>query len=98
MCHMNIRPLGDRVLVKPIKEEEVTASGIVLPETVEKEKKQEGEVVALGDGEKLAKLKLKKGDRVIYEKWGGEEVKLGKGKDEVEYKILDQEKILAVLE
>ena len=95
---MQIRPLGDRVLVKAIKEEEVTASGIVLPETVEKEKKAEGEIVALGTGEELAKLKLKAGDRVIFEKWGGEEVKVGKGKDEMEYKVLNHDKILAVIE
>ena len=50
---MNIKPLGDRLLVKPIKEEEVTASGIVLPDTVDKEKKAEGEIIALGNGEKL---------------------------------------------
>ena len=96
--HMSIRPIGDRVLVKPVKEEEVTASGIVLPETVDKEKKAEGEVIALGQGEELAKLKLKVGDRVIFEKWGGEEVKIGKGKDEVEYKVLPHDKILAVIE
>lgn len=95
---MSIRPLGDRVLVKPVKEEEVTASGIVLPETVDKEKKAEGEIIALGKGEDLAKLNLKVGDKVIFEKWGGEEVKLGKGSDEVEYKILPHDKILAVIE
>ncbi|HLD31550.1 MAG TPA: co-chaperone GroES [Patescibacteria group bacterium] len=91
---MNIQPLGERVLIKPIKEEEVTASGIVLPDTVEKEKKAEGEVIALGNGEKLAKLGLKPGMVVLFEKWGGEEVE----KDGVEYKILDQEKILAIVE
>ncbi len=85
---MQIRPLGDRILVKPIKEEEVTASGIVLPETVEKEKKAEGEIIALGNGDFVAKLGLKAGDRILYKKWGGEEVKIGKGKDEIEYKIL----------
>jgi len=95
---MNIRPIGDRVLVLPKKEEEVTASGIVLPDTVDKEKKAEGEVIALGNGEKLAKLGLKVGDVVLFEKWGGEDVKQGKGVDEVEYKILDHEKILAIVE
>ena len=54
---MSIRPLGDRVLVKPLKEEEITKSGIVLPDTLDKEKKTEGEIIALGEGEKLAKLK-----------------------------------------
>jgi chaperonin GroES len=73
----SIRPLGDRVLVESFKEEEVTASGIVLPETMEKEKKAQGKIVALGTGEELAKLGLKIGDLVVYEKWGGEEVKVG---------------------
>lgn len=95
---MNIRPLGDRVLVKPFEEEKVTASGIVLPDTIGKEKKIEGEIIALGAGEELKKLDLKVGDRVVFEKWGGEEVKLGAGKDEVEYKILPHDKILAVIE
>ncbi|MBI4427076.1 MAG: co-chaperone GroES [Candidatus Magasanikbacteria bacterium] len=96
---MNIKPLGDRVLVKPIKEEEVTKSGIVLPDTVDKEKKMEGEVVAVGPGKILdsgerAKMEVKVGDKVIFEKWGGEEVKMGKE----EYKILSAEKILAIVE
>ncbi|MFH1291746.1 MAG: co-chaperone GroES [bacterium] len=95
---MNIKPIGDRVLVKPQEEEVITQSGIVLPDTVDKEKKAQGQVLALGNGEKLAKLGLKVGDVVIYEKWGGEEVKLGKGADEVEYKILPHDKVMAVIE
>ena len=95
---MQIRPIGDRVLVRPNKEEEITAAGIILPETVGKEKKAEGEIIALGEGVELAKLKLKVGDKVLFEKWGGEEVKTGKGKDEVDYKILPHDKILAVIE
>lgn len=85
---MNIKPLGDRVLVKPGKEEEVTASGIVLPDTVDKEKKAEGEIVAVGNGDTIAKLGLKVGDKILYKKWGGEEIKIGRGVDEQEYKIL----------
>lgn len=96
---MNIRPLGGRVLVKPVKEEEVTKSGIVLPDTVDKEKKMEGEVLAVGPGKILdngerAKMEVKVGDKVLFEKWGGEEVK----SDGIEYKIIDSEKILAILE
>ena len=60
-----IRPIGDRVLVKPTKAEEVTASGILLPETVDKEKKAEGEIVAVGTGEAISKLGLKIGDKII---------------------------------
>lgn len=96
---MNIKPLGDRVVVKPIKKEEITASGIVLPDTVEKEKKAEGIIVAVGPGKILesgerATLEVKVGDRILFEKWGGEEVEL----DKVEYKILSSDKILAIIE
>ncbi len=95
---MTIRPLGDRVVVKPVKEEEMTKSGIVLPDTIEKEKKAEGEVVAIGPGKlldsgALAPMELKVGDRVLFEKWGAEEVTI----EGIEYKILSQEKILAVM-
>ena len=92
-----IKPLGNRVLVEPTKAEEITAMGIVLPETVDKEKKAEGTVVALGNGEDLAKLGLQVGDKVLFEKWGCEEVKVGKGSAEKEYKILPHDKILAVV-
>ncbi len=101
---MNIKPLGDRVLVKPGKEEEVTASGIVLPDTVDKEKKAEGEIVAVGNGDTIAKLGLKVGDKILYKKWGGEEIKMGRGSDEIEYKILyvgkdeDKSDVVAVIE
>ena len=77
---------------------QITASGIVLPDTVDKEKKAEGIIVALGNGEDLTKLGLKVGQKVLFEKWGGEDVKTGKGKDEMEYKILAHDKILAVIE
>jgi len=100
---MVIKPLGDRVLVKPKKEEEITASGIVLPDTVDKEKKAEGEIVAVGNGDVVAKLGLKVGSKVLFKKWGGEEIKLGKGKDEEDYKILfvsndDKSDVVAVIE
>ncbi|MCH7492419.1 co-chaperone GroES [Patescibacteria group bacterium] len=88
---MKLKPLGDRIIVKPVTEEEVTKSGIVLPETIEKEKKEEGEVIAVGDGEKISKLGLKEGDKVIFGKYSGEEVTL----DEIEYKVLKEEDVLA---
>ena len=91
---MNIRPLGDRILVKPQLEEEKTLSGIILPETLDKEKKAEGEIIALGNGEKLAKLDLAVGMKVLFKKWGGEEIKIG----DVEYKILDSVDVIAVVE
>lgn len=91
---MKLKPLGDRIIVKPVTEEEVTKSGIVLPETVEKEKKEEGEVVAVGDGEDIKKLGVKEGDKVIFGKYSGEEVTL----DDVEYKVLKDEDVLAKVE
>lgn len=95
---MTIKPLGDHVLVKPVKQEEMTASGIVLPETVEKEKKAEGEVIAVGPGKLLkdgsrAAMEVAVGDVVLYKKWGGDEVEIA-GE---EHKIVSQEDILAVV-
>lgn len=90
---MNLRPLGNRVLVKQLEQEEVTASGIVLPDTVDKEKKAQGEVIALGDGEKVTKLNLKVGDVVLFGKYSGDEVEYEKE----EYKILNHEDVLAVV-
>jgi len=91
---MTIKPLGDRALVKALAEEEMTKSGIILPETISQEKKAQGEIIALGSGEKIIKLNLKVGQKVIYGKYAGEEIKI----DETEYKILSHEDILAVIE
>jgi len=91
---MKLKPLGNRIVAQPITEEETTKSGIILPDTVDKEKKAEGKVLAIGEGEKIAKLGLKVGDKVIFGKYAGEEVKI----DEVEYKILSDEDVLAVIE
>lgn len=91
---MQLKPLGDRVIVKPSTAEEVTKAGIVLPDTVEKEKKEEGEVVSIGNGEKVAKLGLKIGDRVLFGKYAGEDVEV----DDTEYKVLKEEDVLAVVE
>jgi chaperonin GroES len=76
---MKLKPLGDRLIVKPIDEEETTASGIVLPDTA-KEKPQKGKVIAAGegrwdeDGEKRIPLDVAEGDEVLYSKYGGTEV------------------------
>ncbi|OGH79145.1 MAG: co-chaperone GroES [Candidatus Magasanikbacteria bacterium RIFOXYC2_FULL_40_16] len=96
---MNIKPLGDHIVVKPKKEAEITASGIVLPETAEKEKRAEGEIMAIGPGRILengqrAPMEVMVGQNIIYKKWGGDEVKIGNE----EYKIISQEDILAILE
>jgi chaperonin GroES len=90
-----LQPLADRVLVKPIEKEEKTKSGIYLPDTA-KEKPQEGEVIAVGPGKvtddgKRIPMELKVGDRVIYAKYGGTEIKI----DEEEYMILRESDILA---
>lgn len=95
---MSLRPLGDRVVVKAIEEEEKTAGGIVLPDTA-KEKPQKGEVIAVGSGKLLdngerVPLEVKVGDHVIYAKYGGTEVKVGG----TEYLILRESDILAVAE
>ena len=89
-----IKPLGDRVVVAPIKEADKTKSGIILPETVDKEKPAQGKVVAIGAGEKIKKSGVKKGDEVVYEKYAGAEFKIGG----IEYKILKEDEILAILE
>jgi chaperonin GroES len=76
---MNLKPLGDRVLVRPVEEEQTTASGIVLPDTA-KEKPQKGEVLAVGDGrwdedgEKRIPLDVAEGDEVLYSKYGGTDI------------------------
>lgn len=88
---MKLVPLGNRIVVEPITSEESTKSGIILPDTVDKEKKAEGKVLAIGDGEKILKLSLAVGDKVLFGKYAGEEVKI----DKVEYKILGHEDILA---
>ncbi|HAW60606.1 MAG TPA: co-chaperone GroES [Actinobacteria bacterium] len=93
---MKLKPLGDRVVVKPGESEEVLKSGIVLPDTA-KEKPQEGTVVAVGSGRyeegKKIPLEVKAGDKVIYSKYGGTEVKI----EGEEYLILSERDILAII-
>jgi chaperonin GroES len=91
-----IKPLGDKVVVEPLEEEEKSPGGIILPDTAKK-KPQEGIVVATGPGKVLddgsrAEMAVKKGDKVIYAKYGGTEVTVD-GKD---YMILDQDSIFAI--
>ena len=94
---MNLRPLGDRVVVKPVDKEEKTKSGILLPETA-KEKPQEGIVEAVGTGRILdtgtkVPMELKVGDKVLYAKYAGNEFKL----EEIEYLIISEKDVLAVV-
>ena len=86
-----IRPLGENVLVKVLKEDAKTKSGIVLPDTANAEKPQEGKIIAIGDDKKI---KVKKGQKIIFTKYSGTEIKI----DSEEYLILKNEDILAVVE
>ena len=89
---MNIKPLADRVLVKPAAAEEKTAGGIIIPDTA-KEKPLQGEVLAVGQGTKDEEMVLKAGDQVLYGKYAGTEVEL----DGEKYIIIRQSDVLAVL-
>ena len=95
---MAFRPLGDRVLVKRIEEEAKTKGGIIIPDTA-KEKPQEGEVIATGPGArddsgKVQPLDVKAGDRILFGKWSGTEIKL----DGVEYLIMKESDIMGIVE
>lgn len=89
---MNIKPLADRVLIKPAPAEEKTAGGIIIPDTA-KEKPLQGEVLAAGNGTKDEEMVLKAGDIVLYGKYAGTEVEL----DGEKYLIMRQSDVLAVL-
>ena len=94
---MNLKPLGDRVVLKPVDREEMTKSGIVIPDTA-KEKPQEGIVEAVGTGRVLdngqrVPMDLKVGDKVLYSKYAGSEFK----PDDVEYLIVSEKDVLAVV-
>jgi chaperonin GroES len=95
---MAFRPLGDRVLIKRIEEEEKTKGGIIIPDTA-KEKPQEGEVVAVGPGArddngKVQPLDVKKGDRILFGKWSGTEVKI----DGQDLLIMKESDVLGIVE
>ena len=95
---LNIKPLGDRLLVEPVEEKEQKKGGIIIPDSA-KEKPQEGIVVALGTGKtddtgKKVAFEVKKGDRVLVSKYGGTEIKL----DGKEYKIFGSDDLLAIID
>jgi chaperonin GroES len=94
---VNVKPLGDRVLVKPIEAAETKKGGIIIPDTA-KEKPQEGEVVALGTGKrdddgKLIEFTVKKGTKVLISKYGGTEIKI----DDTTYLIMREDDILGII-
>ena len=94
---VNVRPLGDRVLVKPLEASETKKGGIIIPDTA-KEKPQEGEVVALGTGKrdddgKIIEFTVKKGNKVLISKYGGTEIKI----DDETYLIMREDDILGII-
>jgi len=96
---MKIKPLGDNILIEPIKSEDKTKTGILLPQTAEKERSEQGKVIAVGPGKKLPSGKrlpmdVKKGDKVLFTKYGPNEIKV----DGKEYLIAKEEDILAIIE
>lgn len=96
---LKIKPLADRVLIEPMSREEKTASGIVLPETLDKERPEQGKVLAVGPGKtdkegNFVKPSVKKGDVVLFSKYGPNEIKI----DGKEYLVAREEDILAILE
>lgn len=96
---MQLRPLGDRVVVKAVAKEEMTKAGIILPETVDKERPEQGEVIAVGPGRLLdngtrAAVSLKAGDKIVFKKYSPDEVKVG---DE-EYLVIAESDVMAVIE
>ena len=96
---MKLKPLHDKVLIQKTAEDEKTEGGIIIPDTVDKERSQEGKVVAVGSGKRLEdgsvkKPDVKKGDKVLFGKYGGAEI----GIEGVEYIILREDEILAVID
>jgi chaperonin GroES len=96
---MNLKPLHDNVVVKAIAADEVTKSGIVIPETVDKEKPERGEIIAVGPGKLLengqrASMSVKIGDKVMFKKYSPDEIKI----DEQEYLVISESDIIAVIE
>ncbi len=96
---MKIKPLSDHILIEPIKEEEKTKGGIFLPDTAQKEKPEQGLIIAVGSGKKtddgkIVPVSVKPGDKVLFTKYGPNEIKV----DGKEYLIAREEDILAVIE
>lgn len=96
---MKLKPLHSNVIIKPITEDETTKSGIILPDTVDKEKPEKGEVIAVGPGKilnngQLAPMNVKVGDKIMFKKYSPNEIKV----DDKEYLIISEDDILAVIE
>ncbi len=94
-----LRPLGDRVIVKPAAKEEMTKTGIILPDTVDKERPEQGEIIATGPGRLLengqrAPMSLKVGDKIVFKKYSPDEVKV----EDQEYLVISESDVMAVIE
>jgi chaperonin GroES len=95
---MNLKPLGDHLIVKPIKEDKTTKSGIVLPDTVDKERPEQGEVVAVGTGRVLdngnrLEMSVRVGDKILFKKYSPDEIKI----NGEEFLVLTESEILAII-
>ncbi len=98
MTKLNLKPLGSRLIIKSVVENDVTKSGIILPETTDKERPIRGEVLAVGPGKFLEngqreKIDLKVGDKILFEKYGSDEYKV----DDQEFLVVDYDKVVAVV-
>ncbi|MEK7655207.1 MAG: co-chaperone GroES [Patescibacteria group bacterium] len=96
---MTLRPLGDRVIVKPAAKEEMTKAGIILPDTVDKERPEQGEIIAVGPGRLLdsgnrATMSVKVGDKIVFKKYSPDEVKIGNE----EYLVISESDVMAVID
>ena len=96
---MKLKPIHTNVVIKPITQDEITKSGIIMPDTIDKEKPEKGEVIAVGDGRLLengqkASMSVKVGDKVMFKKYSPDEIKV----DGVEYLIISESDVLAILE
>ncbi|OIO48582.1 MAG: co-chaperone GroES [Parcubacteria group bacterium CG1_02_41_12] len=96
---MQIKPLGDRVIIKALEEEQISKSGIVLPDTADKEKPEQGEVIAAGPGKRLdngeiAPLSVKVGDKVVFRKYSADEIKI----NDEEVLVVSESDIVGIIE
>ncbi|MBU2612839.1 co-chaperone GroES [Patescibacteria group bacterium] len=96
---MQLRPLGDRVIVRPAAKEEMTKAGIILPDTVDKERPEQGEIIAVGPGRLLdsgtrAAMSLKVGDKIVFKKYSPDEVKV----EDQEVLVIAESDVMAVIE
>ena len=96
---MKLKPLGDNLIVKPLNKEEITKSGIILPDTIDKEKPEQGEVIAVGPGAmqengQRAQMDVKVGDKILFDSYSAEKYKI----NDEEFLVVSQAKVVAIIE